>query len=180
MIRHCTYGENPAIELKEIKGNRPCNSIIANAEIYVNAYLNSSLQETGKIFWGVASDRTITGVRLSYDEIDTIQRKISEVLSQAEPYVSPDLYNIKFNKIATASGAVQPDTYIVEVDVFPYPGDWLYATSKGEVFIKTPGGKRKLLIFRFRNKYCYGVPVPGGMLYIIFTATIPANESGFL
>lgn len=46
------YGENPAIELKEIKGNRPCNSIIANAEIYVNAYLNSSLQETGKIFWG--------------------------------------------------------------------------------------------------------------------------------
>lgn len=138
------YGENPAIELKEIKGNRPCNSIIANAEIYINAYLNSSLQETGKIFWGVANDRTITGVRLSYEEIDTIQRKISEVLNQAEPYVSPDLYSIKFNKIATVSGAVQPDTYIVEVDVFPYPGDWLYATSKGEVFIKTPGGKRKL------------------------------------
>lgn len=138
------YGENPAIELKEIKGNRPCNSIIANAEIYINAYLNSSLQETGKIFWGVANDRTIMGVRLSYEEIDTIQRKISEVLSQAEPYVSPDLYNIKFNKIATTSGAVQPDTYIVEVDVFPYPSDWLYATSKGEVFIKTLGGKRKL------------------------------------
>lgn len=138
------YGENPAIELKEIKGNRPCNSIIANAEIYVNAYLNSSLQETGKIFWGVANDRIITGVRLSYEEIDTIQRKISEVLNQAEPYVSPDLYNIKFNKIATASGEIQPDTYIVEVDVFPYSGDWLYATSKGEVFIKTPGGKRKL------------------------------------
>lgn len=138
------YGENPAIELKEIKGNRPCNSIIANAEIYVNAYLNSSLRETGKIFWGVANDRIITGVRLSYEEIDTIQRKISEVLSQAEPYVSPDLYNIKFNKIATASGEIQPDTYIVEVDVFPYSGDWLYATSKGEVFIKTPGGKRKL------------------------------------
>lgn len=138
------YGENPAIELKEIKGNRPCNSIIANAEIYVNAYLNSSLQETGKIFWGIANDRTITGVRLSYEEIDTIQRKISEVLNQAEPYVSPDLYSIKFNKIATASGEVQPDTYIVEVDVFPYPSDWLYATSKGEVFIKTPGGKRKL------------------------------------
>lgn len=138
------YGENPAIELKEIKGNRPCNSIIANAEIYVNAYLNSSLQETGKIFWGVANDRIIMGVRLSYEEIDTIQRKISEVLSQAEPYVSPDLYNIKFNKIATASGEIQPDTYIVEVDVFPYSGDWLYATSKGEVFIKTPGGKRKL------------------------------------
>lgn len=138
------YGENPAIELKEIKGNRPCNSIIANAEIYVNAYLNSSLQETGKIFWGVANDRIITGVRLSYEEIDTIQRKISEVLNQAEPYVSPDLYNIKFNKIATASGKIQPDTYIVEVDVFPYSGDWLYATSKGEVFIKTPGGKRKL------------------------------------
>jgi hypothetical protein len=60
------YGENPAIELKEIKGNRPCNSIIANAEIYINAYLNSSLQETGKIFWGVANDRTITGVRLYF------------------------------------------------------------------------------------------------------------------
>ena len=32
----------------------------------------------------------------------------------------------------------------MEVDVCPYSGDWLYATSKGEVFIKTPGGKRKL------------------------------------
>lgn len=138
------YGENHTIELKEVKGNRACDSIIANAEIYINAYLNSSLQETGKIFWGVANDRTITGVRLSYEEIDTIQRKISEALNQAEPHVSPDLYSIKFNKTATASGEIATDVYIVEVDVFPYQADRLYSTSKGDVFIKTPGGKKKL------------------------------------
>lgn len=138
------FGESAYIELKEIKGNRACDSIIANAEIYITAYLNSNSRETGKIFWGISNDRIITGVHLTYEDIDSIQRRLSEVLSQADPFVSPDLYSIKFNKTADSSGKVQPDTYVIEIDVFPHKTSWLYSTSKGEVFMKTPGGKKKL------------------------------------
>lgn len=137
-------GEKYEIELKEIKGNNPCNSIIDNSDVYVNAYLNGSLREIGKIYFGISNDRRITGVKLSYEDIDEIQRKISERLSQTSPLISPDMYAIKFNKVATASGDIQPDVYVVEVDVFPNDAEWLYSTAKGEVFIKTQGGKQKL------------------------------------
>lgn len=137
-------GEKYEIELKEIKGNNPCNSIIDNSDVYVNAYLNGSLREIGKIYFGISNDRRITGVKLSYEDIDEIQRKISERLSQASPFITPDMYAIKFNKVATKTGDIQPDLYVVEVDVFPNDAEWLYSTSKGEVYIKTHGGKQKL------------------------------------
>lgn len=137
-------GEKYEIELKEIKGNNPCNSIIDNSDIYVNAYLNGSLREIGKIYFGISNDRRITGVKLSYEDIDEIQRKISERLSQASPLITPDMYAIKFNKVATKSGDIQPDVYVVEVDVFPNDAEWLYSTAKGDVYIKTHGGKQKL------------------------------------
>lgn len=138
------YGENSEIELKEIKGNRACDAIVANAEIYINAYLNSFPKAIGKIFWGVNNDKIITGVKLSYQDIDTIQRKLSEILAQSEPFISPDLYNITFNHVASTDGKVQPEVYVVEVDVFPHRATRLYSTSKGQVYIKTPGGKKKL------------------------------------
>ena len=137
-------GEKYEIELKEIKGNNPCNSIIDNSDIYVNAYLNGSLREIGKIYFGISNDRRITGVKLSYEDIDEIQRKISERLCQASPLITPDMYAIKFNKVATKSGDIQSDVYVVEVDVFPNDAEWLYSTAKGEVYIKTHGGKQKL------------------------------------
>ena len=42
-IEQFPYEECEFIELKEIKGSNPCSSIIANAEIYINAYLNSKV-----------------------------------------------------------------------------------------------------------------------------------------
>lgn len=138
------YGESRTVELKEIKGNRVCDAIVANAEIYINAYLNSRPKEIGKIFWGVDDKKLITGVKLSYSDIDTIQKRISEALSHAEPLVSPDLYDIKFHPIASADGNVLPDVYIVEADVYPHLNNHLISTSRGEVYIKTPGGKQKL------------------------------------
>lgn len=36
--------ENRNVEFKEIKGNNPCKSIIDNAEIYINAFLNSRVR----------------------------------------------------------------------------------------------------------------------------------------
>lgn len=146
------YEECEHIELKEIKGNNPCASIIANAEIYINAYLNSSLNETGKIFWGVTDNRIIKGVQLSYRDKDTIQKCISEALAMAQPYISPDIYYIKFHPVASSEGTLISDSYIVEIGVAPSYSSRLFSTAKGDVYIKTPGGKKKLTALQIQEQ----------------------------
>ena len=145
-------GESSVAEFKEIKGNRPCDSIISNAEIYINAYLNSYSNGVGKIYWGINDRRIVTGVTLAYEDRDFIQRRISELLSQAEPFVSPDLYKIEFYPIEDEKEKIKPDTYVVEVSVKFHPARHLYSTSKGDVYIKTPGGKKKLSTLQIQEQ----------------------------
>ncbi len=137
-------GEGTNIEFKEIVGNNPCQSIIANAEIYTNAYLNSRSNEVGKIYWGIDDTKIIKGVKLTYNDIDNIQRRISEALSQFHPFVDPDLYRIVFHKTVSQDERPMENTYVVEIDVYPHTMDYLFSTSKDEVYIKTVGGKKKL------------------------------------
>lgn len=146
------YEECEFIELKEIKGSNPCSSIIANAEIYINAYLNSKLNETGRIFWGVTDKRIIKGVRLSYQDKDTIQKRIAEALSKAQPYISPDIYYIKFNPVSSQESEIVSDTYIIEIGITPYHSNRLFSTAKGDVYIKTVGGKEKLTALQIQEQ----------------------------
>ena len=150
--RTVSEGESSVAEFKEIKGNRPCDSIISNAEIYINAYLNSYSNGVGKIYWGINDRRIVTGVTLAYEDRDFIQRRISELLSQAEPFVSPDLYKIEFYPIEDEKEKIKPDTYVVEVSVKFHPARHLYSTSKGDVYIKTPGGKKKLSTLQIQEQ----------------------------
>lgn len=145
-------GESSVVEFKEIKGARPCESIVANAEIYINAYLNSFGGGVGRIYWGISDRRIVIGVTLTYEDRDNIQRRISELLSQAGPFVSPDRYKIEFYPIEDKMGKIKPDTYVVEVSVKLHPSRHLYSTSKGEVYIKTPGGKKKLSALQIQEQ----------------------------
>lgn len=135
--------ENRNVEFKEIKGNNPCNSIIDNAEIYINAFLNSRVSGIGVIKWGIADDGIVKGVKLSKKDKDIIDRKISERICQMKPYVSTDGIHISFEEIACCDKIVN-DLYVVEVSVESSDSDILFSTSKNEIFIKTDGGKRKL------------------------------------
>lgn len=130
-------------EFKEVKGENPCNSIIKNAEIYIISYLNSQVSDTGTILFGISDDKIVKGVNLTYADKDKIRREISELIKQAEPYISPDLYTINFKEIVNGNGILK-DTYIVEIVVKSCDSELLYCTSRGEVFIKTEGGKTKL------------------------------------
>ena len=139
--------------MKEIKGKNPCDSIIDTAEIYINAYLNSKLKKVGKIFWGIDDKKKICGVRLTYDNIDTIQKRISEATSHAHPMIDPELYTIEFHKTMTEEGTLAEDIYIVEIDVYPHEPKYLYSTSKNEVYVKTAGGKQKLDSFDLQTLF---------------------------
>jgi len=135
--------ENRNIEYKEIKGNSPVNSIIDVAEIYINAFLNSRVVGIGTIKWGISDKRIVKGVIISKDDQDVISRKIAERVGQMKPYVSSDCVEVVFQNIADESKIIE-DLYVVEVVVKSWTNDILFSTSKGEVYIKTEGGKKRL------------------------------------
>lgn len=135
--------EKRNVEFKEIKGNNPCNSIIDNGEIYINAFLNSRVSGVGVIKWGISDDGIVKGVRLSREDKDVINRNISERIGQMTPYVSTDSVQISFEGVAFEDEILQ-DIYVVEISVESVVSDLLFSTSKNDVYMKTDGGKRKL------------------------------------
>lgn len=143
--------ENRSVEFKEIKGNNPCNSIIDNAEIYINSYLNSRVSGIGIIKWGISDEGIIKGVRLSKKDRDTIDKMISEKVGQMKPYVSTEGIHISFEEIIS-EGKILNELFIVEISVESVDSDILFSTSKSEIYIKTDGGKRKLNPFEIQQE----------------------------
>lgn len=143
--------EGRNIEYKEIKGNHPCNSIVDVAEIYINAFLNSRVTGIGVIKWGISDDGIVKGVKLSKKDRDEIDRKISERIGQMKPYVSADIVQIQYENILDGN-EIAKDLFIVEVIIRQWTSDILFSTSKGDVYIKTEGGKKKLDVYDIQNE----------------------------
>lgn len=144
--------ENRNVEFKEIKGNNPCESIISNAEIYIIAYLNSWETGYGIIKWGISDEGRIKGVTLLKEDRDNIRKKLTERISQVKPYISQDLLHISFAEIIDDSGDIIPEVYIVEIAIESIKKEELFSTSKGEVYIKTEGGKIKLNSYEIQHE----------------------------
>lgn len=149
IIRYCknqilAEEECRNVEFKEIKGNNPCSSIIDTTPIYIVAYLNSRQTDEGIIKWGINNNRMVTGVVLSPEEKDKIRRRLSEEIKKGEPYISSDLYNIRFSPVISEENEIIKDTYVIEIIVKRHNEQYLFSTGKGEVYIKSEGGKLKL------------------------------------
>ena len=91
----------------------------------------------------ILDKRIVKGVKLSKDDQDVISRKIAERVGQMKPYVSSDCVEVIFQNIADESKIIE-ELYVVEVVVKSWTNDIIFSTSKGEVYIKTEGGKKKL------------------------------------
>lgn len=143
--------EKRNVEFKEIKGNNPCNSIIDNAEIYINAFLNSKISGIGIIKWGISDEGIVKGVGLSKRDRDIIDRKISERIGQMKPYVSTESIQITFEEVVCNNEIIH-DLYVVEISVESAASNILYSTSKNEIYIKTDGGKRRLDSFEIQQE----------------------------
>lgn len=144
--------ENRNVEFKEIKGNNPCESIISNAEIYIIAYLNSWETGYGIIKWGISDEGRTRGVKLLKEDRDNIRKKLTERISQVKPYISQDLLHISFEAIIDDSGDIIPEVYVVEIAIEVIKKEELFSTSKGEVYIKTEGGKIKLSPYEIQQE----------------------------
>ncbi|OTW93908.1 hypothetical protein BK702_03735 [Bacillus thuringiensis serovar cameroun] len=148
------------VEFKEVKGENPIRSILSLVDQYVVAYLNERIKQfPGRIIWGVTDkERKVVGVNLDYKQRDELRKSITDRLSQIQPPIPLSSYQIDIKKVHDSNLNYIEDIYIVEVIIEKNNSNYLFATPKGEVYIKTDGGKQKLSHFQvqeeilFRNK----------------------------
>lgn len=129
-------------EFKEITGNNPVKTIENAADEYAVAFLNS---EGGRIYWGVRNeDGVVVGVNLDYRQRDEVGKAINVKLSQIQPPTAPSSWRLEFHKVYKARKPVE-DVFVVEL-IVPRSSNpnILFATGKGEVFVKTDSGKKRL------------------------------------
>jgi SAM-dependent methyltransferase len=142
-------------EFKELKGANPVNPIKDAADEYVVAFLNN---EGGRIYWGIRdSDRVVVGVRLTYAQRDEIRRVVTEKLTKIQPAVAPTAYRIELHQVYDQD--VLSDLYVVEVTVPRVSSTELYFTSKGDAWVKTDGGKKRLIGPEILEEYRRRLPM---------------------
>ena len=137
------FEETRLYEFKEVKGKNPTGSITNTADEYAVAFLNS---EGGRIFWGVRnSDRITVGVTLNEPKRDDVRRKVSEKLGSIDPPISVEDWQLEFHQIYSLHGETIEDLWVVELLTSPSKERDIFYTNSGELFVKTDGGKQKLL-----------------------------------
>ena len=136
------FEETRFYEFKEIKGNNPANRITKDSDKYAVAFLNS---EGGRIFWGVRDDRTIVGVNLDDQQRDDVRRKVSEKLWSIRPPISDEDWDLEFHNVYDLQGNAAEDLWVVELVISPQQEKEVFYTNSGELFVKTPGGKQRLV-----------------------------------
>ena len=137
------FEETRLYEFKEVKGRNPADSITKISDKYAVAFLNS---EGGRIFWGIRNDDRITvGVTLDDQQRDEVRRKVSEKLWGIRPPISDEDWDIEFHHVYDLQGNTAGDLWVVELVISPQEEKEVFYTNSGELFIKTPGGKQRLL-----------------------------------
>ncbi|WP_082389444.1 ATP-binding protein [Lysinibacillus sp. ZYM-1] len=141
------------VEFKEIKGQNPVDSILSLVDQYVVAYLNENSKRAGRIIWGISDkERRVVGVKLTYQQRDELRRSITEKLGKIQPQIPPSIYRIDLPSLHDNNLNIINELYIVEVNIQPYRSEYLYSTAKGDVFIKTDGGKKKLTALEIQQE----------------------------
>lgn len=137
------FEETSFYEFKEIRGRNPADSITNTADEYAVAFLNL---EGGRIFWGVRdSDRIVVGVKLDERQRDDVRRKVSEKLGSIEPPITVEDWKLELHQVYNLQGETITNTWIVELVIPTQQESKIFYTNSGELFVKTPGGKQKLL-----------------------------------
>ena len=137
------FEETRLYEFKEVKGKNPATSITNTADEYAVAFLNS---ESGRIFWGIRdSDRITVGVTLNDQQRDEVRRMVSEKLGAIVPPIAVGGWQLEFHNVYNFEGETIEDLWVIELLISSQQQKDIFYTNSGELFVKTPGGKQKLL-----------------------------------
>lgn len=137
------FEETLFYDFKEVKGRNPANRITKDSDEYAVAFLNS---KGGRIFWGVRdSDRTTVGVTLNDQKRDEVRRIVSEKLGSIDPPVSVEDWHLELHQVYNFDRETIENLWVIELLISPQQEKEVFYTNSGKLFVKTPGGKQKLL-----------------------------------
>ena len=127
--------EGDSVEFKEIKSQRPVNTIVNHAEQYVVGFLNAQID--GYLYLGIDDSGSIQGVTLNRNDRDEIGKNIPNKLRMTDPPISHDHYIVTFHDIFNSERECIEDLFVVQIHVVKTEDKiYLYKTS-GD---KTSGG----------------------------------------
>ena len=137
------FEETRSYEFKEIAGGNAIRSISDTSDIYAVAFLN--YKKGGRIFWGIRNkDRITIGVPLSEQQRDELRVKVSEKLGAIQPSIVGH-WQLELHPVYDLQGETIEDLWIIELLVPSPQRKEVFYTGKGELHVKTEGGKKKLL-----------------------------------
>ncbi len=137
------FEETRFYEFKEIGGGNAIRSISDTSDIYTVAFLN--YKKGGRIFWGIRNkDRITIGVPLNEQQRDELRVKVSEKLGAIQPSIVGH-WQFELHPVYDLPGETIEDLWVVELLVPPPQRKEVFYTGKGELHVKTEGGKKKLL-----------------------------------
>ena len=136
------FEETRLYEFKEIGGGNAIRSIRDTSDIYAVAFLNH--EKGGRIFWGIRNtDRITIGVPLNDQQRDDLRVKVSEKLGAIQPSVVGH-WQLELHPVYDLQGASIEDLWVIELLVPPPQSRDIFYTGRGELHVKTEGGKKKL------------------------------------
>ncbi|MBR9973882.1 ATP-binding protein, partial [Magnetospirillum sulfuroxidans] len=133
--------ENREHEFKEVRSQKPVNTIIETAQEYTVAFLNAGGR--GRLWFGIQDDGNVSGVQLSRSDRDRLQRDLMNSLSQIQPSVSPGAFQLNLHPVIV-DGEISGNVYVVELVVPEVRTQSLFFTANGSAYIKYEGGHKKL------------------------------------
>ena len=137
------FEETRFYEFKEITVENAARSIADTSDIYAVAFLN---RQGGRIFWGVRdSSRMTVGVNLDEPMKNEIRVKVSEKLGAIRPPTSVEDWHLEFHQVYDLQGEPVEDLWVIELLVLSPQRKDIFYTGRGELHVKTEGGKKKLL-----------------------------------
>ena len=137
------FEETRFYEFKEIAGGNAIRSISDTSDIYAVAFLNH--KKGGRIFWGIRNkDRITIGVPLNEQQRDELRVKVSEKLGAIQPSIVGH-WQLELHPVYNLQGETIEDLWVIELLVPSLQRREVFYTGKGELHVKTEGGKKKLL-----------------------------------
>ena len=137
------FEETRFYEFKEISGGNAIRSISDTSDIYAVAFLN--YKKGGRIFWGIRNEDRITiGAPFNEQQRDELRVRVSEKLGAIQPSIVGH-WQFELHPVYDLQGETIEDLWVVELLVPPPQRKEVFYTGKGELHIKTEGGKKKLL-----------------------------------
>ncbi|MEZ2302894.1 MAG: RNA-binding domain-containing protein [Microcoleus sp.] len=134
--------EGNSVEFKDIKSQRPVNTIVNHAEEYVLGFVNAQIE--GDLYLGIDDCGIIQGVILNRNERDEIGRNIPNKLRMTDPPISHHDYRVTVHDIFNSERERIEDLSVVQIHVIKTKYKDLYRTSGGSVYLKKGSACPKL------------------------------------